>query len=108
MENNCQLPLKEIADGGEGMVEEHAGAGIAHDFADAFAHFGLVAMDRAVVAVFLLLAKLAEFQPLMGIFQQLGAFGAQSFPGAMVVVAPDFYHPPDGLLLALYPCHCSG
>ena len=39
-----------MPDGGEGMVEEHAGAGPAHDGVDAFAHFWAVAMDGAFLA----------------------------------------------------------
>ena len=39
-----------MGDGCEGVVEEHAGSGIAHDDADLFAHIGFVAMDGAVDA----------------------------------------------------------
>ena len=52
-----------MTDGGDGMVEEHAWTGPAHDAADALAHVFAVAVDRAFLAGRFADAESASVEP---------------------------------------------
>ena len=47
---NCSLSTKKVFQGRPGVIEQHAGTGVAHDGTYLFAHTGAVAMDGALLA----------------------------------------------------------
>ena len=87
-------------------IENHAGAGVAHYFADAVAHFGFVAVGGALFAEGFIVAVFARFEPLVGVGLQLAAAWAEVAMAAMaaMVVAPTvyFYHQRDGAFFPIY------
>jgi hypothetical protein len=89
-----------MAQAENGMVPEHARAGIAHDGADLFAAGRLVAVDGTLDTDGLLRAKTASFQPQGRIIQQGLAFGAKGGPGGVMVAAVAANHGGNGLPLA--------
>lgn len=66
---------EEVAEGGEGMVKEHSGAGVAHDGAHAGGHIGAVAVDGTSAAALLALTERTPVEALAGVFQQRATFG---------------------------------
>lgn len=52
------------------MVEEHPGAGVAHDYADAFAHQRGIAMHRATTAGCFVFTKRTTGKSEMGVVEQ--------------------------------------
>ena len=93
-------------------IENHAGAGVAHYFADAVAHFGFVAVGGALFAEGFIVAVFTRFKPLVGVGLQLAAAWAKVAAWAEVamaamaamVVAPTvyFYHQRDGAFFPIY------
>ncbi len=69
-----------MPDGNQRVVEEHAGAGEAHDGADAGAHVGFVAVDGAFLAGGFGVAEFAVVQAFVGVFQQFEAVRTQAVP----------------------------
>ena len=47
---NCSLSTKKVFQGRPGVIEQHAGTGVAHDGTYLFAHTGAVAMNGALLA----------------------------------------------------------
>ena len=86
-----------MPDGGEGMVEEHAGTGPAHDGADAFAHFFAVAMDGAIFAGRFADAEFASVEPPYGVAEKFSALAAEFFV-MFFVPAIHAYHQSDNFL----------
>lgn len=82
---------EEVAEGGEGMVEEHAGARPAHDAADALFHLGPVAVDGAAAARGFVGAEAAAVEARAGIVEQLGTAGAE-LAVALPAAAVEPYH----------------
>ena len=69
--------VPQVPNGQDGVVQEHAGTGIAHHLPYLLAHGWLIAMHRASGATGLVLAKAAMLQSLEGIIQQCLALGAE-------------------------------
>ena len=69
--------VPQVPNGQDGVVQEHAGTGIAHHLPYLLAHCWLIAMHRASGATGLVLAKAAMLQSLEGIIQQCLALGAE-------------------------------
>lgn len=59
-----------MAEGRDGIVEQHTGAGPTHDLTNLFPHRRLVAMDRALLAGRFLLSKLAAREAFVCILLQ--------------------------------------
>ena len=66
-----------MSNGKDGVVQEHAGTGIAHHLPYMLAHVRFVAMHGASRTTGLILAKAAMLQALNGIIQQCLALGAE-------------------------------
>ena len=108
------LHFDEMPDGGEGMLGDHARAGIAHDYADALAHSGLVAMVFARVAGSFRIHFLTPIGFPVRIDIEVGTRGADCFAAmslfgtkALLVIpaAVQSDHLRDGALFAL-PAFC--
>ena len=69
--------VPQVPNGQDGVVQEHAGTGIAHHLPYLLAHGWLIAMHGASGATGLVLAKAAMLQALEGIIQQCLALGAE-------------------------------
>lgn len=69
--------VPQVPNGQDGVVQEHAGTGIAHHLPYLHAHGWLIAMQGASGATGLVLAKAAMLQALNGIIQQCLALGAE-------------------------------
>ena len=69
--------VPQVPNGQDGVVQEHAGTGIAHHLPYLLAHGWFIAMHRASGATGLVLAKAAMLQALNGIIQQCLALGAE-------------------------------
>lgn len=95
---------EEVAEGGEGVVEDHSGAGVAHHCADSGFHFGPITVDRTFATSSLVVAKLAMCQTRLRIFKQFRTVSTY-FPVALLVTAIELYHLLDGPLLSFNPCH---
>lgn len=99
--------VEEVAEGDEGMDEEHAGADIAHDGPHLLAAAGGVAVDRTFPAARLAVAVRAMVEPAERILQKSAAVVAEDAVASCVVVAVaiDGYHPADHLLFTLDTLH---
>ena len=69
--------VPQVPNGKDGVVQEHAGTGIAHHLPYLLAHGWLIAMHGASGATGLILAKAAMLQAQNGIIQQCLALGAE-------------------------------
>jgi hypothetical protein len=78
------------------MAEEHARARVSHHLADALAHLGLIAMDGAVGAGGLFVAKRAAVQAALGVTSQLVTAWAKRRSTTMLTAAVDLNHGADG------------
>ncbi len=99
-----------MPDGDEGVVEDHAGAGEAHDGADAVTHFRFVAVDGAFLACGFCRAEFAAAEAFVGVGKQFAAFRAKGVwsRGLMpVLTAVESDHQLDGLFLPVSPAHVS-
>ena len=89
----------------EWRIEEHAWAGVAHYFADAVAHFWLVAVGGALFAEGFVVAVFARIEPFVGVSLELAAAGAKFAAvakfAAMVAPTVYFYHQRDCPFLPL-------
>jgi len=85
-----------MADRQDGMVPEHARSGIAHNRLNAGAHFGIVAMHRALVANRLSIPEWTPGNPLLRIRQQLGALFTHIYFGAVMSAAIHVDHGGNG------------
>ena len=79
------------------MVEEHAGAGPAHDGADAFAHFWAVAMDGAFLAGRFADAEFTPVELPYGVVEKFRTLAAEFFV-MFFVPAIHAYHQSDNFL----------
>ena len=86
-----------MPDSGDGMVEEHAGAGPAHDGADAFAHVFAVAVDGAFLAGRFADAEFTSVEPRGGVVEKFRALAAKFFV-MFFVPAIHSYHQSDNFL----------
>ena len=68
----------------DGVIEDHPGAGIAHDLPDALAHGRLIAMHPAVVAEGLGFHKGAVVAAALGVGQQLLTLRTEFLPAVMI------------------------
>lgn len=71
---------QKVAEGGDGVGEEHTRAREAHDGANGLALRGRVAVDGARVAILLLVHLQAALRALCAVRIELGACGAQGLP----------------------------
>lgn len=100
-------PPHQMPYGLQWCIENHAGAGVAHYFADAGAHFGFVAVGRALFAEAFVVSIFAHVEPPVGVGLQLAASGAEviaaQFAPFIPFFAPTvyFYHQRDCLFLPL-------
>ena len=79
--------IPQVGDGHDGIVPEHAGAGIAHYLSDALAHDGLVAMQGASGATGFGIAIAAMLQASMGVSFQFSTLGAKNGRGRGVLLS---------------------
>ena len=94
-----QAFVPQVAQGGKGMVEEHARTGPAHDTADALAHGGTVAVDEAAAAGGLGGAMRTARQALAGVGQEFAAGGTERRV-AFLMAAIEANHLLDDTLLS--------
>ena len=87
-----------VAEEGEGVVEEPAGSGPAHDGADTGAHVGTVAVVRATAAGRFGGAVSAVVEARMGVGEQLGTLWAQCAV-ALLATAVEAHHRLDDTFL---------
>jgi len=78
------------------MGIEHTWAGVAHHGFDPGAHVRLVAVDRATRAGGLAMPERALLQPVQGVFMQFAAVRAQIRTPAVMVMAVQAKHRPQG------------
>ena len=85
------------------MVEHDTRTGVAHDGSYLFAHFGLIAVARALGAEILSVAEATVIKPVQRIGAQLTALGAKLSPFRLVhAVTVDFHHLRQHLFFAGY------
>lgn len=96
----------EVADGGEGMVEEHAWPGVSHHETDLFTIGGGIAVDFAFATACLVVAFGAVFQPPVCIGEQCPAIIAQPLLLRSVMSsAIDGDHLSDRCFFSFYSVH---
>jgi hypothetical protein len=83
-----------------GVIKEHARAGVTHNLPDTFAHGGFIAMHGAFGTDRLVLLKWAFIDPLVGILAQFPALLTQPGGCTVLPVAVDMDHALHGLALA--------
>jgi len=86
-----------------GVMQQHARTGIAHDFPDSFAHGWLVAMNGAIQTGGLGFTKRAILQPVKGVTQRPAAFITQAGSRSMVLAAIQLYHGMQSSLFTVNP-----
>lgn len=85
--------LKCVEGADERMAEHNARSRIAHNSSYLFAHFGLIAVARALGAEILSVAEAAVIKPVQRIGAQLTALGAKLSPFRLMhAAAIDLYH----------------
>lgn len=95
-----------MADGGEGMVEEHAGTDVLHHLADFLAVRGTVAVDLAFAAARLFVAFRAAVETPVSVIEEGATLVAQIVSAAIVMLAAvDGNHLADRFLLLFYAFH---
>ncbi len=92
--------IEKVANCQNWMPQEHARAGISHDFLHPVPHLGLVAMDRATGTGRLLRPKGTAIQPAGGVVEQFGTLRAERAAGPMVLTAVKPDHGRHGSLLS--------
>ena len=84
-------------------IEEHAGAGVAHYGADAGAHFGFVAVGRALLAEAFVVSIFAHVEPHVGVCLKLAAVGTKFAPLILLFASAVYpYHQGHCALLPVY------
>lgn len=83
------------------VMPQHTRTRETHDTAHAFAHHGLVAMHRALLACALVIAKATMVKPETGVCKQLRAFRTKPI-ATMTGIAIYPYHLSNRALLAFY------
>ena len=93
-----------MAQGDEGVIQQHSRAAPAHHAAHLLAHISAVAMHGTTLAGRLFLAEAAAGKPLPRVRQQVFALGREG-TGMEFLAAIEPYHDFNNLLLLFYACH---
>lgn len=96
---------KQVAKGGNGMIEYHARPCPSHDGANAFPHLRPIAVDGALLTRRFVRTKAAAVQAAVGIEQEFLALRAEARM-ALFALAVQAYHLLDHGLFFLYALVC--